>query len=198
MARFSQASALVFVLLSLVIAGCAEAVYVGPARAPTGVGWPSAAPPPPMPQMATVVVPAAPVAPAPVSAQQPSSSKQFTIDLDAAGRPLVEGEVVQVAYDRMIFLRDQRMAADCSNVQVTNLYKKQMGSICQIGVLPYEQGLKPGQTVSVSWTIGSETRKFLVKVLPIDSARTSDIVSPHTLLQEARRWLRRATMMASL
>ena len=197
MARFSQASALVFVLLSLVIAGCAEAVAVGPARAPTGVGWQTAQlPPSSVPTTTTVVVP--PVVPATVSAQSPTSGRQFTIDLDAAGRPLVEGEVVAVEYDRMIFLRDARMSPDCSNVQVKNLYVKKMGATCQVGVLPFEQGLKPGQTVNATWQIGAETKKFVVKVIPIDSARTSDIVSPHPLLHEARRWLRRATMMASL
>jgi hypothetical protein len=69
----------------------------------------------------------------------------------------------------MIFLSDMRMAPDCTNVQVTNLFMQGRGSICQVGILPIEQGLKPGAQRKATWRVGgAETRTFSFKVLPID------------------------------
>lgn len=94
----------------------------------------------------------------------------------------------------MVFLRDSRMSPDCGNVQVSNLYMKSMGSICQVGVLPLEQGLKPGASVKASWKVGSEIRSFTVKVTDLKTADADN--DQVRLWRHARSWLQDKVLLA--
>jgi len=195
MMNSARASALMFVLMAFAMfaMGCTHAAE--PAKSPTGVGGPvSGSPPPPQPTpVATKDSP-----PPPPAAVAPN--KVFVIELDAAGRSVIEGETIEVKFDRMIFLRDSRMAADCSNVTVSNLFMRKMGSICQVGILPLEQGLKPGEQKTALWKVGEETRSFSFKVIPIDDAKkkAESDDDQARLWRSAKGWFQQTILLASL
>lgn len=191
MKNSTRASALISILFAgALIAGCAENPQ---AKVPTNVGDQGAPPPQPVPTASNTVAPAPP----PVDAVAPN--KVFVIELDAAGRPLVDGETIEVKYDRMIFLRDSRMTPDCSNVTVSNLYMKAMGPVCQVGILPLEQGLKPGEQKTASWKVGSETRSFSFKILPTDGNKKAESAAEDdhaSLWRHAKSWLQENVLLA--
>lgn len=146
--------------ISMLMMGCSHEAKQ--AKVPTGVGKHqarTAVKPTQLPQEAPTSVQPAP------SQEEVKYEKIFYIELSAMGRPVEEGEEFHVNYDRMIFLRDVRMAPDCSNVQANNLYVQSKGSICQVGILPLEQGFKPGSRKTATWRVGTETRTFSFEVV---------------------------------
>jgi len=184
----SKTRAMALISATLFVAafiGCSDNAKPARTAADEGPAPSSSAPlpppalPPPAPSTASSDTPTA-----------PPPKKVFVVELDASGTSLNDGVVIEVAYDRMIFLRDSRMAPDCSNVQVTNLYMKSMGSICQVGFLPLEQGFKPGDVKDATWKVGSEQRSFKVKVLPSPKTKKAETDDEDaTFWRHAKSWL---------
>jgi len=184
MTKTTRAMALISASLFVAaFVGCSENAKPAKSAANEGPAPSSSAPPPP-----PALPPPSPSTASSDTPTAPPPKKVFVVELDASGTTLSDGVVIEVALDRMIFLRDSRMAPDCSNVQVTNLYMKSMGSICQVGFLPLEQGLKPGEQRDATWKVGSEQRSFKDKCLPAPKKADADDQDA-TFWRHAKAWL---------
>lgn len=88
-----RAAALISMLFAIAMFSMGCSKDAKPAKSATGVGTQGSESPPPQPAP-TAASSDAPPPPQPAPAV--NSSKMFVIELDAAGRPLVDGETIEV------------------------------------------------------------------------------------------------------
>ncbi len=102
---------------------------------------------------------------APESAPPSEKPPVIQVVLNGLTTEVVDGQTYAITSDRMLFFYSSAAAPDCSNVAVTNLVKRPLAGLCQIGFLPQEQKLKKNDERPASITVGNTTRSFRVMAL---------------------------------